>query len=133
MLELEQDYNDYIDPVVFGESFDLDQELTGTDDNDGNSVSLFHDEPEAIPEEAIIDTVAVTAVNVEVEPIKQVVGMSKAQKAKAVFNAQYGKLQRKDIIALFKGDDIGLTTAGASTYYQQFTTKLKANGNKLPI
>lgn len=47
----------------------------------------------------------------------------KTDEAKAIFNEFYNKLSRKDIIVMFV-DKVGLTPAGASTYYQNFKKEL---------
>ena len=50
---------------------------------------------------------------------------SKASKARAIFAAETAKgTARKDIIALFISD-VGLTKAGASTYYEKFRKNQK--------
>lgn len=60
--------------------------------------------------------------------VKKDAGPSKAQLAQTVFDDNYpavvaGTLARKDIITMFQAPEIGLTAAGASTYYQKFKTK----------
>lgn len=49
---------------------------------------------------------------------------SKASIARSLFVANYGKLARKDVIALFI-TEAGLTKAGAATYYQNFVKARK--------
>lgn len=44
---------------------------------------------------------------------------SKASKARAYFDANFGTLARKDIVTYFV-NDLGLTANGAATYYQKF-------------
>lgn len=59
------------------------------------------------------------------DPVIEETKVSKASLARAIFKEHYGKpgVARKDIIKMFEG--IGLTKAGAATYYQHETTKLK--------
>lgn len=51
---------------------------------------------------------------------------TKADKAREIFARMYGKpnVARKDVINVFIAE-AGLTKAGAGTYYQNFTKKLK--------
>ena len=60
---------------------------------------------------------------------------TKADKAREIFARMYGKpnVARKDVINAFIAE-AGLTKAGAGTYYQNFTKKLKdANAAKAKL
>ena len=48
---------------------------------------------------------------------------TKAEKAETVFNKFYGNKTRKEIIAKFTGKSVGLSEAGAATYYQNLKRK----------
>ena len=50
---------------------------------------------------------------------------TKTDVAVRIFKKEYGKLERKDIIALFM-TEAGLTKAGSSTYYANFKKKHEA-------
>lgn len=57
---------------------------------------------------------------------KPSVVISKVDRARELFNKMDGA-PRRDVVHAFT-KDIGLTTSGASTYYQKFLTELKSSG-----
>ena len=107
------------------DGLDLDNELFGlTEDDDGKSVSLVGTSaPATIIEDESTDAPVIAVATPA--PVVVAPGVpSKAQLARAIFVANYGKLARKDVIKAFIAQ-AGLTDKGAATYYQNFTKDVK--------
>ena len=97
------------------------QEFDYIDTTDDVGIVLIDNDP--IEDEDYLPVV--TDKNPTVEMV--VPKINKAEQARVIFAAQYGQpnVARKDIIKLFI-EQVGLTKAGAATYYQKETSKLKA-------
>ena len=108
-MDMNTDINDLVD------YYDNDNELITTDDDDNVGVSLSGEESDIEVEE--------TPTNIEVVVVKP---LTKTQIAQEIFTRMYGKegIERKHIIKMFESDAL-LTHAGAGTYYQKFTNKVK--------
>jgi len=100
-----------------GEELHVGHSKTDDDDEDEED-KIFNDGPSE-------PAMAAKATDV-VPPVVVVKPVSKADIARRLFKEMYGKegIARKDIIAKFISE-AGLTIAGAATYYQLETTKLK--------
>lgn len=100
-------------------SLDLDNELLGSTEADDGVDLLAGKTTAPAEEDKVVDTTPAAA-----PVVAGTTAPSKADLARAIFNANYGVLARKDIIAKFISE-AGLTKAGAGTYYQNFTAKMK--------
>lgn len=52
---------------------------------------------------------------------------SKVDKARAVFEQYFGAIPRSEMLKKFQNKSVGLTPAGASTYYQKFKTETEVS------
>ena len=124
------DLDTVVDSIESVEDNGLD--LFDADDDVVIGKTVTDDDEEIIEEEdSPIDTISVEVVKSALQAEAKV---NKAEIARTIFKELYpkvlkGELARKDVIAKFKlpieQGGAGLTVAGAGTYYQKETAKLK--------
>ena len=129
--EYEREYNETHKTVTTKEADRLAEDAQVEFDRSGLTVDLDEGMSDNIPNvrkrdvELVKPTVSIRrhtmSDNTTTTPV------SKASVAREIFALNFGKVARKDVIALFMSE-AGLTKAGAATYYQKFKKAAESNG-----